>query len=90
MLGISPSEWERMTPAELNTCAFALRDRRRAEERGEQAKIYNLAALIRPMVWSRHPPDFDEVFPEEKPEMDDEAMLAVVRRLNRMMGGTED
>ena len=42
------------------------------------------------MIWSKHPPSFKSVFPSENKdeEMDDEAMLNVVKMLNAALGGT--
>lgn len=77
-----------MTPAELNLCADAYTERRREEQRLTQANIYSLAALTRAMIWAKHPPSFDRVFPEERRrEMSDEQMYAMVKGLNAMFGG---
>ncbi len=83
-----------MTPAELNLYADAYVERRREALRLEQINLYNLAALIRPMVWSKHPPRLERVFPqatrkEPQKEMTDEQMYAQVVALNRLFGGEE-
>ena len=56
-----------------------------------RAQIYSLAALMRTMLFSKYPPRFEAVFPEEiwKKEMTDEAMFAQVQALNRLFGGKE-
>lgn len=81
-----------MTPAELNLYARAYVRRREDEERICQANIYSLASLIRTMVWAKHPPRFEKVFPEKKRKrepMTDEEMYARVVALNRLFGGEE-
>lgn len=79
-----------MTPAELNLYVDAYTERRREEQRLTQANIYSLAALTRAMIWAKHPPSFDRVFPEERRrEMSDEQMYAMVKGLNAMFGGEE-
>ena len=78
-----------MTPATLITYANA--HQQHVEERIEllTRSIYNLAALIRPMIWSDHPPAYEQAFGLPKKEMTDEQMYANVRALNRMFGGEE-
>lgn len=79
-----------MTPAELNLYANARMERRKAEQRLAQANLYSLAALVRSMIWAKHPPSFDRVFPEERREnMSDEQMYAMVKGLNALFGGKE-
>ncbi len=81
-----------MTPAQLNVYARAYVERRREEQKLSQANIYSLAALIRTMVWAKHPPSLDEAFPgaQAKPkEMTDDEMYAQVKRLNALLGGEE-
>lgn len=81
-----------MTPATLNLYARAYAKRRREEQKLTQVNLYSLAALIRPMVWSKHPPSYERVYPEKKSdpeEMTDEQMYAVVRGLNALFGGEE-
>lgn len=78
-----------MTPAQLNVYATARQQQ--AEERIEMLNrsVYNLSALIRPMIWSDHPPAYEQAFGLPKKEMTDEQMYANVRALNRMLGGEE-
>lgn len=81
-----------MTPVELNACARAYGRRQEARRREKQSDIYNLAALIREMVWAKTAPSFERVFPENAgtaKEMSDDAMYATVRALNAAFGGTE-
>ena len=81
-----------MTPVELNIYAGADVKRRREEQKLSQANLYSLAALIRPMIWSKHPPSYEKVFPDEKTkekEMTDDQMYATVRALNALFGGEE-
>ena len=81
-----------MTPRELWIYSRAYRDRVRGEARVKHAEIYSLASLIRSMVWAKHAPSFEAVFPHDsaKKEMSDEQMYAQVRALNRLFGGTEE
>lgn len=81
-----------MTPAQLNLYAQAYAQRRREEQRMAQINLYSLAALIRPMVWAKHPPSFDRAFPENRPNqnhMTDAQMYRMVQGLNALFGGTE-
>jgi len=81
-----------MTPVELNLYARAAAKRQREEQRLSQANLYSLAALIRSMVWSKHPPSYEKVFPDKsknQEEMTDDQMYATVRALNALFGGEE-
>ena len=84
-----------MTPVQLNTYARACAKRRSEEQRLTQANIYSLAALIRPMVWSKSPPSFSAAFPNAQSEkkrqdpMSDDEMYAIARALNALFGGEE-
>jgi len=80
-----------MTPAQLNLCAKAVAQRRDSEEKAARAKIYLLSSLIRTMIWSKHPPSYEESFPNdiERREMTDEEMFAQVQMLNALFGGGE-
>lgn len=83
-----------MTPVELNIYARAYEEQQTQAQRLQSANIYSLAALIRSMVWSKHPPSFERAFPDanakkQQKEMTDEAMYAMVKRLNALFGGEE-
>lgn len=82
-----------MTPAELDIYARAYEARQAARQRDTQVNLYNLAALIRSMVWAKHPPSYEKAFPEGKTEkndeMTDEQMYAMARALNALFGGEE-
>lgn len=81
-----------MTPVELNIYARAFVERRQEEQKIKQVNLYSLAALIRPMVWAKHPPSYDRVFPGKEAkqgEMTDDQMYAMVRGLNALFGGEE-
>lgn len=80
-----------MTPAELYLYAIAERERKQAEQANLQINLYNLARLIRVMVWANQPPDYDSVFPSDHhdEEMTDEQMLKLVQSLNARFGGEE-
>ena len=77
---------------QLNLYARAYSQRRQEEQRLSQANIYSLAALIRPMVWSNHPPSLEKAFPgakQKSKEMTDEEMLEKIKELNALFGGEE-
>ena len=82
-----------MTPAELQIYVRAYEARRDARQRATQINLYTQAALIRSMVWAKHPPSYEKAFPdgegEKKNEMTDEQMYATVRALNALFGGEE-
>lgn len=90
--GIPRAEWESMTPRELFLWLEAYRERLLDEARMQRHNIYNLASLIRAMVWAKHAPSFESVFPSEKQQKDmsDEQMYAQVKALNKLFGGTEE
>lgn len=80
-----------MTPAQLNICARAKAQLRQTDSKQRQAEIYALAGLIRQMIWAKHPPSLQEVFPEldeAEEDMTDSAMLQAVLRINEALGGT--
>lgn len=82
-----------MTPAQLRVYADAFVENVKLERKREERRIYNLAALIRVMVWAKHPPRFENVFPEEPEEhkpMTDEQMFDQVKALNALFGGKEE
>ena len=91
-IGVSRTEWSLMTPRELAFWLQARREHMEDEARGQRRNSYNLASLIRSMVWARHAPSFEAAFPHDsvKIEMSDEQMYAQVRALNRLFGGTEE
>lgn len=82
-----------MTPVELNIYARAYADRRGQEQKLQVANIYSLAALIRTMIWGKHPPSFEAAFPDIKSqrqkEMTDDQMYAMAKGLNALFGGEE-
>lgn len=91
-LGIGIADWEDMTPVQLNLYARAWAERRQEEQRLAQVNLYSLSALIRSMVWSKHPPSFERAFPEhgqKQGAMDDGQLYETVKGLNALFGGTE-
>lgn len=82
-----------MTPVELNIYARGYADRRGQEQKLQIANIYSLAALIRTMIWGKHPPSFEAAFPginsQKQEEMTDDQMYAMVKGLNALFGGEE-
>jgi len=82
-----------MTPAQLRVYADTYVDTVRLERQRDERRIYNLAALIRTMVWAKHPPRFEAVFPPDPAEtepMTDEQMYDQVKALNALFGGKEE
>lgn len=81
-----------MTPAELRIYADAYIEQLHTDKEVAQVRTFNLAALIRAMVWAKHPPRYEQVFPEDpqtRKPMTDEEMYAQVRALNALLGGKE-
>lgn len=78
-----------MTPVELNIYARANERRLRDNQEAIQGNNYMLAAMIRGMIWGKNAPKYEECFPENQQEMDDEQMFAIVKGLNSMLGGKE-
>lgn len=82
-----------MTPAQLRVFSDAFLDRMKIERKRDEHRLYNLAGLIRVMIWSKHPPRFESVFPEapeERKPMTDEQMFNQIQALNAMWGGKEE
>lgn len=78
---------------QLNLYARAWTERRQEEQRLTQVNLYSLSALIRSMVWAKHPPSLERAFPEHRPKqeaMDDDQLYKIVKGLNALFGGTED
>lgn len=81
-----------MTPVELNIFARAVVERRKEEQKIAQANIYSHAALIRSMIWGKHPPSYEKAFPgnsRPQKEMTDDQMYAMAKGLNALFGGEE-
>lgn len=83
-----------MTPADLTTYARAYAAQKKQENRLQLSLIYSHALLIRSMVWSKHPPRFDQFFPpgassSPKTQMTDEQIYSIVQGLNALYGGKE-
>lgn len=91
-MGLSVSEWERLTPMELITLIRAREEQNRDKARIRDIETYNLAGAVRAMVLSKHAPSFERMFPKSahRAPMSDEQMFRQVQALNRMLGGTED
>ena len=88
-IGVSPEQWRGMTPRELHIWADAWVDEMKRRERETKVGIYNLAGLTRVMIWAKHPPQYEAVFPEKQEPMGDEEMYEAVRALNALFGGKE-
>lgn len=82
-----------MTPAELQLYTRVYETRRGEHQHDTNVNLYNLALLIRSMVWEKHPPSYDSAFGDgDKPQNDDmtdEQMYAMARALNALFGGEE-
>ena len=89
---MSLHEWEYMTPRELQTLLDAYGENAEEQARTSRAKIYALSSAVRIMIWAKHPPTYERLFPEDKRkmEMTDEEIYEQVRVLNALFGGKED
>lgn len=68
----------------------AHREQAEDDARLDMARIYDLSAAIRAMIWHKTAPSFAELFPKaRKKEMSDDEMYAEVCALNKMFGGEE-
>ena len=84
-----------MTPAELKIYSDVYVEDLKLRRQRSQVDIYNLALLTRGMIWGRHAPKYEQVFPgsgsgQKRRQMTDDEMYANVRALNRALGGEED
>ena len=80
-----------MTPAELNIYARAYATQQQARQEASQINLYSLSALIRTMIWSKHPPSYEKAYPKKNvsSQQSDEELYAQVRALNALFGGKE-
>lgn len=90
-MGISPSEFDGMTPRELYLYVEAYTQKLDAEQERKQHEIYVSALLTSRWVFAKHIPKYDEIFKKQQRDdvMSDEAMLATARALNAQFGGEE-
>ena len=89
-IGLSVAEWRQMTPRELRIWADAYLKQQKRMQHDRKVMTYNLSALIRSMIWKKHAPRYEDVFPENRGPMDDDAMYSTVRALNKLFGGKEE
>ncbi len=80
-----------MTPRELAWLLDACGEKTEEDVRITHAKIYALSGAVRTMIWAKHPPSYERMFPEDrrKKGMTDEEMFEQVRVLNALFGGSE-
>ena len=89
-MGISPSEFDNMTPKQLNIYAGAFA----GQQEDSQYRVYLSAVLtsgfMSILLSKKHPklPTYEETFKKRK-EMTDEDMLRVVIALNAAAGGID-
>lgn len=87
-VGISPSEWENMTPAAFNAYVRGYLDDMESRQQMQTALNYQLAGMIRSAVWAKHMPRFEAFTPKKKKKvMTDEEMYQSVLALNAALGG---
>lgn len=81
-----------MTPRELQTLLDAYGENAEEQARMSRANIYALSSAVRTMIWAKHPPSYERMFPDDrrKKEMTDEEMYVQVRALNALFGGKEE
>ena len=81
-----------MTPRELGWMLEARGEQAEEDARMDRAKIYGLASAVRTMIWSKHPPSYERMFPDDakRKKMSDEEMYEQVRVLNALFGGKEE
>jgi len=90
-MGISPSEFEDMTPKQLNIYAEAFA----GQQEDSQYRVYLSAVLTSGfmgiLLSKKHPklPTYEETFRRRKKDMTDEEMLNVVIALNAASGGID-
>ena len=88
-IGLGHAEWENMTPRELELWASVFVERSRDEAKIRHVENYNLAGLIRTMVWAKHAPSYDSLYPSDaRKDMTDEQMYEQVCALSKIFGGT--
>ena len=78
-----------MTPAQLTIYAEAAAEKRKAERENKNRDIYNLSVLIRQQIWSKRLVEYEDVFPDEEKEADDDEFFNYICALNRQFGGEE-
>lgn len=87
--GMTLQEYKDCTPGELCRLLRIHREREAARQEEQNARLYLLARMTARFAMADRIPDFEEIFGSGKKEMSDEEMLAFVRMLNRLLGGSE-
>lgn len=93
-MGISPNEWENLTPAVFRAFIDGYFDRQKEQADLQRVQNYNLAVMIRSAVWAKiQMPDYSHFCKEGgddgKPKiMSDEQMYQQVLALNAALGGS--
>lgn len=88
-VGLSPKEWEEMTPAAFHAYVEGYLEEQKAAAELQRRQNYNLAVMVRAAIGSKHMPKYNRLFPEKrKKQMSDEEMYQQVLALNAMLGGT--
>lgn len=89
-LGLTPAEYEDMTPAELVLLLRIHRQRQEDRRKEREADLYALACMTGRAVWGKLE-RFDTLFgrdADHTQEMTADEMLDQVRAINAALGGT--
>jgi len=87
-VGISPSEWENMTPAAFNAYVRGYLKEQDAQQEIAAAQNYRLAVMVRSAVWGKRMPPYETFAPKRsKRSMTDDEMYQSVLALNAALGG---
>ena len=78
-----------MTPAQLTIYAEAAAEKRKVERENKNRDIYNLSVLIRRQIWSKKLVEYEDVFPDEEKEVDDDEFFNYICALTSQFGGEE-
>ena len=92
-VGLSISEFEELTPYQLNLILFDYTEKEKVKQESKLFEIYLTAAWTSRWVWAKKVPKFEEIMSKAKSKankkvMTDDQMLAQVKILNQVFGGT--
>lgn len=92
-VGLSPSEWENMSPAAFRAWVRGFDDMQKTMAENRRRENYNLAVMVRAAVGANRMPNYERFFPDgkaakQKEPMTDMQMYQQVLALNAALGGT--
>ena len=88
-MGLTPAEYNELTPAEFFAFADGYLTNVEKEQEMANMRIYSLACAVRTAIWGKRMPQYDQMFgrQKQKEQMTDEEMFQVCEALCMAFGG---